>query len=64
MSELFGTKYFGFIASSYGITALVLLIMVVWVIVNQRRFRRQLAEMEALGYSRVKAAKSGTVDGE
>lgn len=54
MSTLFGTKYFGFIASAYGVTGLVLAGLVVWVLVTQRRRRRSLAALEEAGLRRSK----------
>lgn len=58
MDALFGTKYFGFIASSYGITAVVLLIMVAWVLLTQRARRRQLAALEEAGVRRASKGHS------
>lgn len=56
MSALFGTKYFGFIASSFAITLVVLLAMVVWVLVTYSKRKRDLARLEQAGLRR--AARS------
>jgi len=52
MIELFGTKYFGFIATSYAITACVLLAMIVWVVTNYYRHKTTLRRMEQAGLRR------------
>ncbi|MEL6503387.1 MAG: heme exporter protein CcmD [Pseudomonadota bacterium] len=58
MSDLFGTRYFEFIASSYAITALVLVVMVVWVLLTQRSRRRQIAALEEAGIRRASREKA------
>ena len=52
MSELFGTKYFGFILSAYGITFVVLALMIIWVLATYSRRKRDLARMEEAGLKR------------
>ncbi len=52
MTALFGTKYFGFIASAYGITGAVLLGLIIWVFVTQHRRRVALAALERDGLRR------------
>lgn len=52
MSVFFGTKYFGFIAGAYGVTAFVLLALIVWVLVKQRQRRSELAALETSGIRR------------
>jgi heme exporter protein D len=52
MNTLFGTKYFGFIFSAYGITAVVLLGLLIWIVATYRGRRRQLAKLEAAGIKR------------
>lgn len=52
MSEIFGTKYFGFIASSYAVTAVVLLIMVGWVLMTYSKRKRDFAQLEKAGLIR------------
>ncbi|MEM9678192.1 MAG: heme exporter protein CcmD [Pseudomonadota bacterium] len=52
MTELFGERYFHFIASSYAVTAIVLLAMVAWVIVTYRARQATLAKLEAAGIRR------------
>lgn len=52
MSAMFGTKYFGFIASAYGATFVVLAGMVLWVLWTQAKRKRDLAVMEKLGLRR------------
>ena len=53
MTALFGTKYFGFILSAYGITAIVLLVLTAWVFAVHRSRKRQLARLEEAGIKRV-----------
>lgn len=50
--ELFGERYFGFIASSYSVTFVVLAAMVLWVILTHRARRATLAKLEAAGIRR------------
>ena len=52
MTALFGEKYFVFIASAYGITAIVLLALIIWVLLTQRRRRADLAALEQSGLRR------------
>ncbi|MDD9908294.1 MAG: heme exporter protein CcmD [Ahrensia sp.] len=52
LDSLFGTQYFGFIASAYGVTFVVLMSMIVWVLVVQRQRRDKLARMEEAGLRR------------
>jgi len=42
----------GFIASAYGVTAIVLVLLVVWVVADGRLQRRRLAALEARGVRR------------
>ena len=52
MTESFGTKYFGFIASSFGITLIVLLGMTLWILWTYRARKKALAKLEATGFRR------------
>ena len=52
MSELFGTQYFGFIASSYGITFIILLAITLWILMTYRARQKTLAKLEAAGIKR------------
>ena len=52
MSELFGTQYFGFIASSFGVTLIVLLGMTIWILMTYRARHKALAKLEAAGIKR------------
>ncbi|MEM1038203.1 MAG: heme exporter protein CcmD [Pseudomonadota bacterium] len=52
MTDLFGERYFAFIASSYAVTSLVLMAMVVWVLVTYRSRQANLAKLEAAGVRR------------
>ncbi|MEP0943286.1 MAG: heme exporter protein CcmD [Rhizobiaceae bacterium] len=52
MTSLFGTKYFGFIVSAYGITTVVLLLMVAWILLVHRSRKKQLARLEEAGIKR------------
>ena len=56
MTELFGTEYFGFIASSYGVVTFVLLALLTWVNVTYAKRKRDLAKLEQAGIKR--ASKS------
>ncbi|MDK9696562.1 MAG: heme exporter protein CcmD [Siculibacillus sp.] len=42
----------GFILASYGLSALVIVVLFVWVAVDGRAQRRQLADLEARGIRR------------
>lgn len=52
MMELFGERYFWFIASSYSVTAIVLIAMALWVILTNRSRRAALVKLEAAGIRR------------
>ncbi len=52
MNEIFGTQYFGFIASSFGITLFVLLAITFWILWTHRARRKALAKLEAAGIKR------------
>ncbi len=52
MTALFGTKYFGFILSAYGITAAVLIVLTVWIFTTHTRRKQQLAKLEEAGLKR------------
>lgn len=56
MTALFGTKYFGFIASSYAITTVVLILMVIWVLATHARRKRELRLLEEAGIRRASKA--------
>ena len=47
----------GFILAAYAVTALVLLGLVVWIVVDGRAQRRRIAELEARGVRRRSAGK-------
>lgn len=48
----------GFIVAAYGIVLLVLLALAAWIVSDERRQRRRLAELEAKGATR-RSARSG-----
>jgi len=48
-----------FVAASYGITGLTLVVMIAWVLIDQRARLGELAELEARGVRR----RSDTVSG-
>ena len=52
MSDLFGTKYFAYIASSFSITLFVLLAMTLWILWTHRARKKALAKLEAAGIKR------------
>jgi heme exporter protein D len=54
---MFGT-HAGFILAAYGIAILVVVVLFVWIVVDGRSQRRQLAELEARGVRRRSAATS------
>ena len=56
MTELFGTEYFGFIASAYGVVTIVLLALLVWVNVTYSQRKSTLERLEQAGIKR--ASKS------
>lgn len=55
LEELFGSRYFGFIASSYAVTFAVLILMVIWVLVTHSRRKSALAKLEKAGLRRANA---------
>ena len=42
----------GFIVAAYGVTAVVLVALVLWVVIDGRAQRRRLADLEARGITR------------
>ena len=52
MTALFGSKYFAFILSAYSVTALVLLVLTVWIVLTHTSRKRQLANLEKAGLKR------------
>jgi len=52
MSELFGTKHFAFIASSFGVTLVVLLGITLWVLLTYSSRKKALAKLEKAGIKR------------
>lgn len=50
----------GFILACYGITLLVVALLVAWVVIDQRSLTRTLKDLEAAGARRRSAAKVGT----
>lgn len=56
---MFG-KYAAFIIPSYAATALVIGALALWIILVHRRYRRELAELEARGIRR--GTKAGAVE--
>ena len=47
----------GFIVAAYGVTAVVLVALVLWVAIDGRAQRRRLADLEARGITRRSAQK-------
>ncbi|HVX79349.1 MAG TPA: heme exporter protein CcmD [Bradyrhizobium sp.] len=45
-------RYAPFILTSYGIAALVVLFLIVWIMMDHRRLRERLRELEASGVTR------------
>lgn len=52
MTALFGSKYFGFILSAYGITAVALIALTVWIFLTHARRNQQIAMLEEAGLKR------------
>ena len=52
MTSIFGAKYFGFIASAYGITFVTLLALCLWILLTARARKKTLARLEADGLKR------------
>ena len=52
MTSLFGTEYFGFIASAYGVTTIVLLALVGWILVTYSHRKKALLALEQAGLKR------------
>ena len=48
---MFG-NYGGFILASYGVTLLIVLLLILWVVIDGRAQARALAELEARGIHR------------
>jgi heme exporter protein CcmD len=58
MMSIFEEKYFGYIASAYGITLVVFIGLIIWVVVQQRGHQAKLARMEKQGITRRSSRKS------
>ena len=54
---MFGT-HAGFILAAYGLAILVIAVLFVWIVVDGRSQRRQLADLEARGVRRRSAPSS------
>ncbi len=52
MMSFFEEKYFGYIASAYGITLVVFVGLIIWVLIQQRAYQAKLARMEKQGITR------------
>ena len=53
----------GFIIAAYGVTAVVLVALTLWIVVDGRAQRRRLAELEARGITRRSSRKATGKDG-
>ncbi|HEY9057646.1 MAG TPA: heme exporter protein CcmD [Aurantimonas sp.] len=53
-------NYFGFIASAYGVSALALLALALWVFLDARAQRRALKALEARGVRRRSAGRGAS----
>jgi heme exporter protein CcmD len=56
MTSLFGTQYFGYILAAYGLTALALILLTIWIVAVHNSRKRQLDRLEESGLRR--AARS------
>ncbi|MGX1308631.1 heme exporter protein CcmD [Amorphus suaedae] len=45
-----GVDHLGFIVAAYAVTIIVLAVLIVWIVWDGRRLRRQLARLEERGY--------------
>ncbi len=52
MTALFGTEYFGFIVSAYGVVTFVILALLAWVHLTYAARKRDLAKLEQAGLKR------------
>ncbi len=57
MMEFINEKYFGYIAASYGITSLVFIGFIIWVLLQHRAHRAELSRLEELGITRRSSGK-------
>ncbi|MCY6383378.1 heme exporter protein CcmD [Hoeflea prorocentri] len=55
-------SHLAFVMLSYGITALTVAALIVWVLLDQRGRQAELAELEARGVRRRSAAPAGASD--
>ena len=55
-------SHLAFVSIAYGVTALTLVVLVAWVLIDQRARRAELAELEAQGIRRRSAAKEANHD--
>lgn len=58
MEELFGTEYFGFIAGAYGVTIVVLYLLILWIFLTYLGRRETLQKLEKSGLKRA-SSKNG-----
>ena len=52
MESMFGTDYFGFIASAYTITAVVLIGLLIWVRLTYSKRKQEMDRLERFGIRR------------
>ncbi len=57
MMEIIDEKYFGYIASSYGITLAVFIGFIIWILMQHRAHKAELSRMEELGITRRSSGK-------
>lgn len=55
-------SHLAFVLISYGITALTVAALIIWVLLDQRGRQAELAELEARGVRRRSAAQAGAGD--
>ncbi|MDA8870363.1 heme exporter protein CcmD [Rhizobiaceae bacterium] len=58
IAAMFGEKYGAYIAGAYGLTAVVLLLLVVWVWAGYRARLRELSALEQAGIRRASSQES------
>jgi heme exporter protein D len=57
-------SHFSFVAIAYGVSALTILALTGWIMLDQRARRAELAELEASGIRRRSDVKSNEADDE
>lgn len=62
MDHAFAFEHAGFVIASYGVTAIVVLALIAWVVIDHRIQKARLADLEARGIRRRSAAAATARD--